>query len=228
VAHQQAAGLCGDFPAFSASRPTFGVNGAGSIWSNSGIGQRTRFLIVPRTMRLRYSKARSSLPTETSKSRSSCGRESEKDRHSMISSPNIESHIVGSQKLIEIYGQWPSFHDAEVIELHFSRGDIEAYISPALTAKIHIFIERPSSQHTLARLKFDAVENFQMESFNHQNAIFDLLISIEDRTLESGENLPPYLVVEFRSAFGMSASFRCLGVKVIEATRCDERGKPCG
>ena len=70
---------------------------------------------------------------------------------------NIESHIAGSQKLIDIFGRWPSFHDAEVVELNFWRGQVkpgvwdDRTIMPVLTAKIHIWI-------ALATLRFEGVD----------------------------------------------------------------------
>jgi hypothetical protein len=145
---------------------------------------------------------------------------------------SIESLISGSEKLTRIYGAWPSFHDAEVIELHHWRGQMkpgdwdDGNVMPILTAKIHIFIESPTSQHTLATLRFEGVDDYKMEGFNHQNAILGLCITIQDRgTFESGERLPPYLVVEFQPAFGMSASFRCFRIEVVDAVRCTEEGK---
>ncbi len=38
---------------------------------------------------------------------------------------SIESLIAGSEKLTKIFGHWPSFHDAEVLDLHFARGNVE-------------------------------------------------------------------------------------------------------
>jgi len=145
---------------------------------------------------------------------------------------SIESLIAGSEKLTRIYGGWPSFHDAEVIELQHWRGQMkpgdwdDSKVMPMLTAKIHIFIESPTSQHTLATLRFEDVDDYKMEGFNHQNAILGLSITVQDRgEFESGESLPPYLVVEFQPAFGMSASFRCLRIEVVDAARCTEEGK---
>lgn len=147
---------------------------------------------------------------------------------------SIESLIAGSEKLTRIYGGWPSFHDAEVIELHHRRGQMkpgdwdDSNVMPVLTAKIHIFIESPTSQHTLATLRFEDVDDYKMEGFNHQNAILGLSITLQDRgTFESGESLPPYLVVEFQPAFGMGASFRCFRIEVVDAVRCTEEGKVC-
>ena len=102
----------------------------------------------------------------------------------------------------------------------------DSNVLPVLTAKIHIFIESPTSQHTLATLRFEDVDDYRMEGFNHQNAILGLSITVQDRgKFESGESLPPYLVVEFQPAFGMSASFRCFRIEVVDAVRCTEEGK---
>jgi len=146
--------------------------------------------------------------------------------------PNIESHIAGSQKLTEIFGCWPSFHDAEVLEFNLWRGDMkpgdwdDSNVMPIITAKVHIFIESPESQHTLATLRFEEVDDVRMEGFNHQNAILGLSISVQEQLrVESGEGLPPYLVVQFKPAFGISASFRCLRIEVVDAVRCTEDGK---
>ena len=51
--------------------------------------------------------------------------------------------VEGSERLTEIFGGWPSFHDAEVIEFNLWRGDVEPearrYIFPVLTTKIHLW-----------------------------------------------------------------------------------------
>lgn len=141
---------------------------------------------------------------------------------------NIESVIGGSEKLTRIYGGWPSFHDAEILELQHWRGRMkpgshwdEGNVMPVLTAKIHIFIEGPASQHTLATLRFEDVDNYRMEGFNHQNVISGLSITVQER----GENLTPSLMVEFQPVFGLGASFRCFRIEVVEAVPCTEGGE---
>ena len=37
---------------------------------------------------------------------------------------DIESLILGSGKLTQIFGYWPAFHDALVLDIHFWRGEI--------------------------------------------------------------------------------------------------------
>ena len=98
---------------------------------------------------------------------------------------SIESFIDKSEKLANIFGYWPSFHDAEVLDLHLWRGHIDrenkVYKFPVLTLKIHAweltsevdsngyFVLR---HHTLVMLRFRDVKDFRMEGFNQQNAIF--------------------------------------------------------
>ncbi len=66
---------------------------------------------------------------------------------------SIESLIKDSQKLISVFGAWPSFHDAEVIELHLWRGDIkpddwDKSTFPQLTAKIRVLeATQPGASH---------------------------------------------------------------------------------
>ena len=145
---------------------------------------------------------------------------------------SMESLIAGSEKLTRIYGGWPSFHDAEVIELHHWRGQMkpgdwdESNVMPVLTTKIHILVQSPTSHHTLATLRFEDVDDFRMEGFNHQNAIFELSIQVEDRGTDLiGRPLTPYFVVRFEPAFGISALFRCFRIEVVDAVRCTEEGK---
>ena len=150
---------------------------------------------------------------------------------------SIESLIQSSQKLTAFFGGWPSFHDAEVVDLHFWRGDIkqgdwdDSNIFPVLTIKVHVLeATQQSATHAgndiLATLRFHDVNDFKMEGFNHQNAILELSITVQERgQFASGEALPPYLVVQFQQSFGMSASFPCFGIEVVDAVRCNDQGK---
>lgn len=139
---------------------------------------------------------------------------------------NIASPITGSEKLTNIFGYWPSFHDAEVLELHLWRGYVEpdknSYIFPVLTLRVHVwemtkevdehgfFVLR---HHTLVTLRFRDVEDLKMDGFNHQNAIFALSIAQRERA----SNASPYFDVELEQSFGVGSTFKCLGIQVVEA-----------
>lgn len=143
---------------------------------------------------------------------------------------NIESLIAGSEKLTDIFGYWPSFHDAEVLDLHFTR-EKGLYDFPILTLRIHVWelTKNVDSKgylillhHTLTTLEFRDVSDFQMQGFNHQNAMMELALANQERN----EGPSPYFSVELVPAFGMDASFNCLGIEVIDAVSCAEDGKP--
>ena len=147
----------------------------------------------------------------------------------------IESLIAGSDKLTTVFGYWPSFHDAEVLELHFVRGNVQPqkgiYDFPLLTLRIHVWeltrdIDSAGylilKHHTLVTLRFRDISDFQMQGFNHQNALMELAVTAQERT----EGPSPYFAVELVAAFGMGASFKCLGMEVLDAIPCTSEGIP--
>jgi hypothetical protein len=146
---------------------------------------------------------------------------------------NIEARIEGSEKLIGIFGRWPSFHDAEVIELRLRRDAEDSkekgQAGPLLTVKVHLW-ETTSEvdsngfyvlrNHTVATLRFHAVEDFKLEGFNHQNVIFGLEITDE----QGPQNTSPSFTVSFDASFGLDATFKCAHVEVFDAVPCDSEG----
>jgi len=133
--------------------------------------------------------------------------------------------IESSEKLTSIFGCWPGFHDAEVVEFNLWRGGYEPgsgrRILPVLTVKIHLWQTTPDLDargycilryHTLATLRFHDVDELDMSGFNQQNVIFGLGITSEER--EGG--LSPFLRVEFDPSFGISAALRCNRIEVLQ------------
>jgi len=138
---------------------------------------------------------------------------------------NIESLIQGSEKLTSIFGYWPSFHDAEIIDLHFWRGVVEPdqgrYDFPVLTLRIHVWEltnEVNSKEflvlkhHTLTTLRFCDVDEFRMEGFNHQNAILGLSVTHQ-------QSRRPFAL--FRCACGPCIWYG----RVIQLPPCRGRGR---
>lgn len=76
--------------------------------------------------------------------------------------------------------------------------------------------------HTLATLEFRNIQEFRMEDFNHQNAVFGLSIEQHERT----EGPSPYFSVDIPPAFGVSSSFKCLEIEVVDAQPCSPAGDP--
>ena len=128
--------------------------------------------------------------------------------------------LVGhSSRLTDIFGYWPSFHDAEVISLSLHR-DAVVSPGPTLVAFIHVF-EMTSEvsesghficrKHTLVDIQFSDVEDLKLEDFNHQNALNHL------RILESTTR-PGRLAVFLDSAYGLDGTFTSSAVEVLSAT----------
>jgi len=147
---------------------------------------------------------------------------------------DIQAFIEGSQKLIDIFGYWPSFHDAEILELTFWRGEMEPEagrcVFPVLRVALHVWelTNQTNPQgslvirhHTLTKLRFHDVNDFRMEGFNHQNTILGLSVTRKERS----QGPSPIFVVHFDPAFGMGAAFTCMRVEVLEAVPCSEDGK---
>jgi hypothetical protein len=138
--------------------------------------------------------------------------------------------IVGAEKLVGVFGYWPTFHDAEVLAMQLDRKPLnEANYGPTLQALVHTFeITNEVSpegylilrHHVLARLIFHEVAELRLEEFNHQNALMGLnLTDLRYRQLERVK-----WAVQFDSAFGASASFQCYSVEVSNVVPCGEDG----
>ena len=99
--------------------------------------------------------------------------------------PNIE----GSHQLVEWLGAWPSFHDAEILEMFLTRRGISwmkvCCPFPARTSEL---------RNIVVTLKMTEVFDLDLKEFNHQNVIFDLQI----QTIAEGYS------VELFPCFGLS------------------------
>lgn len=137
--------------------------------------------------------------------------------------------VKGYEKLTEIFGRWPSFHDAEVTSIRLERGHppkegAAAYVS------VHVFEAYHESgairyrNHAVVTLRFGSVVNISLTGFNHQNAIWDLTFEpAEPRSKDVTWTGPAYRV-HFQPSFGVGLSFVCSSIEV-EAV---DRGCPPG
>src|SRR5881398_3267216 len=86
-----------------------------------------------------------------------------------------EKRIEGVELLTDIFGRFPSFHDAEIHSVTLSSGN---YAGPVtLEAVIHVF-EMTSEivgnryilkNHTLVTFQFDDIQELKLEGFAFQN-----------------------------------------------------------
>ena len=121
-----------------------------------------------------------------------------------------------SDRLVRIFGRWPSFHDAEVLRVILDRtGSV-----PTLEVQIHVFemtseLDRAghylNRNDTLVTLRFLNVVLEELGGFNEQNVLFEMSIaSTPDTPVERR------LRVEMSSSYGFGATFDCEQAEVVE------------
>lgn len=123
--------------------------------------------------------------------------------------------IENSEAVTSLFGYWPSFHDAEVLQISISRFSAHGG-GPSLSADIHVFemTNQVNSdgyyichKHSVVTLLFQGLDELTLDGFNHQNALSELSIA----EAEPGG----VLRVNFDSAYGLESELTCRAVKVV-------------
>ncbi len=125
--------------------------------------------------------------------------------------------VLNREAVVERFGEWPSFHDAEVYSLRLDSGQRTDGLV-RLQLDVHVFAVEgrlPSGhlnfvKHTLVTLKFEEVEALEIDSFGPQNVLDGLVL--EDVELAAGRQVQ----VTLPSNNGLGGSFRCRWVTVLE------------
>jgi hypothetical protein len=131
---------------------------------------------------------------------------------------SIESKIKNSHLLTDVFGRFPTFHDAEVLRITLDRGQAQPF-SPYLQATIHVF-EMTSQvdeqgryvleNHVAVTFKFIEIYKLSLEDFNQQNVLQGL--SIEDISERQLERIK--FEVSFDGIFGVTARFQCNSISI--------------
>jgi len=134
-------------------------------------------------------------------------------------------HIKGAKLVTDVYGHWPSFHDAEVLRIVLDRGT--SVDGPTLAMDIRTFEmtnETDAEGYFILRnekvvsFRFISVTELELGDFNLQNVLFDLRI---DRVCEEGGDA--HFEVSLNPSYGVSALFRCR--EAVVETICDFRAE---
>jgi hypothetical protein len=131
---------------------------------------------------------------------------------------SVENDIRNVELLTNIFGRFPSFHDAEVLSLALERGERDIS-GPTLETRIHVF-EMTSEvdenkrlvlkNHSIVRFRFSEIIDLEINEFNHQNVLSGLYI---ERNQDQGSETPLFKVT-FEGIYGMHADFHCRGISV--------------
>lgn len=131
----------------------------------------------------------------------------------------MATRIQNSHLLEDVFGHFPSFHDAEVLRIVLERASGVAVL-PTLEADIYTFEVTSEikdgkyilKNRLLVTFQFLEIDELALEGFNHQNVLQELLImDISDQQLEWLK-----FDVRFEGIFGVDVRFRCRNVKIVE------------
>lgn len=122
--------------------------------------------------------------------------------------------IDGAQLVVEWFGHWPTFHDAEVVRLVLDRGGVGATAGPTLTLAVYAYVAGPGvepngtyvlSKECLVTFEFRGIAQLELSEFNDQNALWEL--AIMDRTRDQLEWVKFEVVLA--SSHGVGGRFSC-------------------
>lgn len=140
-----------------------------------------------------------------------------------MKTPEIENIEI----VTDVFGEWPSFHDAEIVRLTLDRSGPEG---PRLEALIYAFLmthdvdEQRSyvfKHKSLVTLEFTKVEVEKIAEFNHQNVISDL--AIED--IDPAKNCGRRFKIIIESSYGCYAFFKATKIIVRDLIPYQENEK---
>ncbi|MDU0371290.1 Imm50 family immunity protein [Hymenobacter endophyticus] len=124
------------------------------------------------------------------------------------------SRIINSEIVLQHFGYWPDFHDAEITKVVFETYPTGRY-SVTFTIEVWEMVNELDEQghykqakHCLIELQFIGIEEMEFNSFNYQNVIFDLVFA------ERGSNIE----CRFDSSNGLEAAIVAEEVLVISLT----------
>src|ERR1041385_3908716 len=119
--------------------------------------------------------------------------------------------IDGADKLIPILGASPSFHDSEILRIDLSRENCVLNVTLYVFAVDREILDERGCfkrlNESLITLQFDAVSDVEIENFNEQNVVMELLF--RDRGRDGFE-------IELVPSYGAYLKFRCNAIRVAD------------
>ena len=127
--------------------------------------------------------------------------------------------IQDAEKVVAAFGEWPSFHDAEILRIALDRDPARAGLAPSLQLQVRVRRSTPQGVGTadfhmalthdfVIALSFTGITELELYGFNGQNVIDAISI----HRAEGGDTL----AVEIESIYGVAASWLCTAVAVSD------------
>ena len=127
------------------------------------------------------------------------------------------SEFVGNAQLvIDRFGEWPSFHDAEVMRLSLDRNGRVLTLELMAFTMLDEVDDRGYFKHanqSLVTLRFAGINDVSLEGFNEQNVISGLFLTKDDDALK----------VVVSPLYGLSTEFSCARADVERIEGLNDR-----
>jgi hypothetical protein len=142
---------------------------------------------------------------------------------------DVTDRIAGTEKLIAVFGRWPTFHDAEVVRLSLDRRSPTGGCEPTIDAVVHTWEMTADidpaghygmRNHVLVHLRFFGIDELQLDGFNGQNVLFALTVSAVQGREADGLDFQ----IEFDPSFGVGMLFLCRAIEIVAVTPCNKDG----
>ncbi len=126
-----------------------------------------------------------------------------------------------AERLQEVYGRWPSFHDSEIEIITLLRGPSGEEAGPTIQINISLWETTPEvdgrgfysrRNFTVATLVLYSAEIVHLIDFNHQNVIYGLNVD----EVSGPERM---LRITLDPSFGVSAEFLCRRAEIVSVER---------
>ena len=140
-------------------------------------------------------------------------------------------HIANHEKVLERFGYWPRFHEAEVRSLKLDRNRTlaDAAANPCVELILHAVewteatAGTPAAfNHHLVHFEFEEIDDVQLHGFNHRN----LLEGLRFEPAQAGPGGAARHWLAFDAAHGLSGGFTYARATVVSVTPCSDQGAP--
>ncbi len=134
--------------------------------------------------------------------------------------------IQGHEKVLALFGQWPSFHDGEVLRMVLDRsGADQGLMTPTLELSLRGWVTGPEvnedgfyRQHndSVVCILFEGVEDLELEGFNHQNVISSLNLNHTEADAQGQGQEQVRLHVELEHCYLFSCELTAARATVLD------------
>ena len=134
----------------------------------------------------------------------------------------IPTYIQNHEAVVNFYGYWPSFHDANVPEYRAPTPDNSSLEFTLHTWQMTKEVDSKGyfvlHKHALVKFYFDGLTDVQMDAFGTGNILFDMSFIKTDQDAEFS--------VELNSVMAMPGSFNVRNGVVVSVVPCTDGGVP--